>query len=236
LSSAQAHRFGAAFEARVLATGLRFVPLDAGLAVLAALARGPATNAAVLPADWALYGARRAAARLPPHAVARDLVAAAAPAPEPRLLPRSFQSAPELRQMLKPDTAFARDVGRCATPAQGLEYVSGRVRGALRELTGDEGDWDGAAPLATLGVTSLHAVSLAAKLSDAAALDLAPTLVFEHVSIDGVAAHILSYFADDEAPVEHPARRPSLVSARAPAAALAVAGSCAEFNHWFGWS
>ena len=69
-----------------------------------------------------------------------------------------------------------------------------------------------------------------------AALDLAPTLVFEHVSIDGVAAHILSYFADDEAPVEHPARRPSLVASSPPAAALAIAGSCAEFNHWFGWS
>ena len=85
-----------------------------------------------------------------------------------------------------------------------------------------------AAPLATLGVTSLHAVSLAAKLSDAAALDLAPTLVFEHVSIDGVAAHILSYFADDEAPAEHPARRPSLVSSAPPAAALAIAGSGAR--------
>ncbi|KAK7242852.1 phosphopantetheine binding protein [Aureococcus anophagefferens] len=170
----------------------------------------------------ALRRARRGSAAAAAATPRADLVAAAAPAPEPRLLPRSFQSAPELRQMLKPDTAFARDVGRCATArrAWSTRSVAARAR-ALRELTGDEGDWDGAAPLATLGVTSLHAVSLAAKLSDAGGAGPRADFVFEHVSIDGVAAHILSYFADDEAPAEQPARRPSLASSAPPAAALA---------------
>ena len=56
-----AHRFGAGFEARVKSTGMRFVPLDAGLRVLAALAADPESwpNASVFPADWRAYAAHR---------------------------------------------------------------------------------------------------------------------------------------------------------------------------------
>ncbi|KAH8049037.1 ligase [Aureococcus anophagefferens] len=76
-----AHRFGGGFRAARERAGFGFVPLQAGLAVLADLAgsrRRTECHAAVVPADWRAYAASRAEAQPSP---ASSAPAARGPAP-----------------------------------------------------------------------------------------------------------------------------------------------------------
>ncbi|KAH8086129.1 hypothetical protein JL720_7331 [Aureococcus anophagefferens] len=78
-----AHRFGGGFRAARERAGFGFVPLQAGLAVLADLAgsrRRTECHAAVVPADWRAYAASRAEAQPSP--------ASSAPGSPPRRPPR----------------------------------------------------------------------------------------------------------------------------------------------------
>ncbi|KAH8051562.1 hypothetical protein JL722_10739 [Aureococcus anophagefferens] len=83
-----AHRFGGGFRAARERAGFGFVPLQAGLAVLADLAgsrRRTECHAAVVPADWRAYAASRAEAQPSPASSAPGRRAAArAVAPEAR--------------------------------------------------------------------------------------------------------------------------------------------------------
>lgn len=74
-----------------------------------------------------------------------------------------------------------------------------RVRCALSDVVGDAIEVYDApldTPLATLGVSSLHAVSFADALSNDIKLDLPPTLVFECVSLQGVADYVAGKLND----------------------------------------
>lgn len=172
-----AHRFGPGFEARIKATGMRFVPLDGGFDALASVARSAEAHAAVLPADWALYAKRRRAQGLAPHALAAKLAHAAGnECPEAEVPQVAANVATpllaEMQRSTQPDRVLERFV---------LDLVAQFV---------DVAKPDPDAPVAGLGMTSVNIVDLATRLADALDHEVSPTLVFECVSIRGICTRL----------------------------------------------
>ncbi|KAJ1456736.1 thiolase-like protein, partial [Pelagophyceae sp. CCMP2097] len=130
---------------------------------------------------------------------------------------RAAQSAPDLRAL---GDGWAADVAVLEPEAQ-AGLISLRVRAALREVVGDDAAAaDADAALATVGVSSLHAVALAAKLAQESDLALSPTLLFECVSIRGIAQHILGLLVEAPPEADHDAaaqRAPGALSVRSGA-------------------
>ncbi|KAJ8613644.1 hypothetical protein CTAYLR_003120 [Chrysophaeum taylorii] len=171
-----AHRFGPDFRKSIEAAGMRMIELDEGFDLLFRLyATGETeTHAAAIPADWKKYGRSRRGMK--PQPLAEALT----------------------------EGAVVEDPPRAKTP---VDDARSKVRRVLKEVIGlgfDDDDKDDSTPLATLGVSSLHAVAFANALSEATGLDLPPTLVFECVSVAGVVEHISSSSSstrDDETKV-----------------------------------
>ena len=197
-----AHRFGSGFEAHVKSTGMRFVPLDGGFQALAALSQVAGRtqcHAAVLPADWAQYAKRRGAAG--PHPLAGGLVPegaapAAAAAPAAGLLG-------ELA---------------AAAPADRAAMLASRVAAHVADMMGvDASSLDRDEPVTAIGLSSMHTVEMVNFLNEALDEDFSPTVVFEHVSIGGVCAHVVAELALSAAPAAAAAAVPRAPPTAPPA-------------------
>jgi acyl transferase domain-containing protein len=203
-----AHRFGAGFQSHWTGQGHRFVSLEGGMATLGALmavaeirgsgpsniARAQASSSrghgSVFPADWAQYGRSRGARC---HPLAQALVAvrasesaAAAPAEAPAV---AAHSAAPLA------TPFVATLRAASAPAR-LALVREHVVAAIRTLVGDGAfAVDSAAPIQSLGLSSMHVVDLTRVLGTTTGLDLSPTLVYEVVTVEGCSEFLLRELA-----------------------------------------
>ncbi|KAH8074176.1 short-chain dehydrogenase reductase SDR [Aureococcus anophagefferens] len=159
-----AHRFGSGFEAHIKSTGMRFVPLDGGFQALAALSQVAGRtrcHAAVLPADWAQYAKRRAAAG--PHPLAGGLV--------PRARRRRGRRA---RRGPPRELAAAALADRAA-------MLASRVAAHVADMMGvDASSLDRDEPVTAIGLSSMHTVEMVNFLNEELDEDFSPTIVFEH--------------------------------------------------------
>ncbi|KAJ8606085.1 hypothetical protein CTAYLR_005181 [Chrysophaeum taylorii] len=174
-----AHRFGAGFEAQVKASGMRFVPLDSGFAALAALSTTAArrSHAAVLPADWSVYAKRRRDLGLGPHPLAAAL---ANLGPEDEL--------PAQRDAKEPLEPYVLSL--VATLLETSSSSSSSSVAPKKTI-------DPEAPLAALGLSSVHVVDLAGRLTEALDVDVSPTLLFECVSVRGLCQRLSASSAEE---------------------------------------
>lgn len=157
--------------------GLGWIDAGDGFAQLAELLHDDATYAAIVPVDWTRFMSRL------PTGVDRSFFRSVAPAdpltadgpvepPGPSAVVASWRSAP------------AGDRRK-----QVVSYVAGRARHVL----GAEDDlaWDERVPLKDVGLDSLMAVELRNDLTRALDHPLPATLLFDHPSLDALAAYLL---------------------------------------------
>ncbi len=170
-----AARAGAAAQRRWARTGLRLLSCGQATQALGSLLAG-AGQVAVLPADWTALGAALTADGVPaPSGLLSELAGAAAP----------------------------RAAGAPSRPASGLSrYLAlpggqrtGFVRDHLRRSTAAvlglaDGDLPADTSLTGLGMDSLMAVEVAQSITRDFQLPLYPREVYEHPTLDGLAAYL----------------------------------------------
>eukprot|EP01065_Artemidia_motanka_P042179 TRINITY_DN560_c0_g2_i1.p1 TRINITY_DN560_c0_g2~~TRINITY_DN560_c0_g2_i1.p1 ORF type:complete len:4401 (+),score=1555.85 TRINITY_DN560_c0_g2_i1:207-13409(+) len=216
-----AHGFGDGFRAFWESQGMGFVPLAEGMNTLAALCAGGAEHAAVLPANWAVYAKHRR--QLGPHQLAAALCAEVAPSAP--AAGKSGKAAPPLVAALLADSNRARAAER---------YLQTLVA-ELKDDGTEPADVDPAAAVMELGMSSMHVVDLVDRLGrDSDRDDISPTIVYECVTISGLAARLVEMLADadlpaDDAAQQPPADAPELVRLLAPLAADARPAAALQF-------
>jgi acyl carrier protein len=121
-------------------------------------------------------------------------------------------------------TAAAAPDTSSATPYVQKLLVAGDPKAVLlqtlvelvSELT-ESDDVDTAAPVVELGLSSMHTVDLMTQLGELTGLDLSPTLVYEAVSINGIAECLLKDLAEEMKSLQ-PLPAPASLSRMTPAA------------------
>eukprot|EP01052_Picozoa_sp_SAG31_P053508 SAG31_NODE_13755_length_849_cov_1.045333_1_plen_271_part_01 len=96
------------------------------------------------------------------------------------------------------------------------EQIAATVTNNVQELLGGDGhqgSLEAAAPLMELGLDSLAATQLVQGLSSELELELPPTLLFDHPTIDALVAHLMTLVSNDETA----SRPPERAYANAPA-------------------
>ena len=88
-------------------------------------------------------------------------------------------------------TVFVASLAR-APRAERDALVRAEVVRAIRYVVNDQAfEVDVAAPISSLGLSSMHVVDLVGALAGSTGLDLSPTLVYEVVTVDGCVAHLV---------------------------------------------
>jgi acyl carrier protein len=168
-----AARLGAAHRAQLHAKGFGMIPPDQGIRILEQLLQTDASQRAVLSVDWSVVRADRG--RTPTSLLSgiapvdRGRVAADRPA-EPELI-RLVREAPPRRQK----ELLAAYVQRQGATILGLDSPDGLYPHR---------------PLTELGLDSLMALSLRSALEAAVGRSLPATLVFEHPTLEAIAAYL----------------------------------------------
>jgi acyl transferase domain-containing protein len=185
-----------------IARGFDPIDLDEGVELLGRMLSGRAAHVAVLPIHWASYAPALAERRVP------ELFAALVrKAGSPSSLP------PHEIRSVQPD--FARLVAGAA-PASRTAVVAGQVQALVARVMG----LDAAAPLAPharlfdAGMDSLMALELHRDLQAALgpAHRLPSTIVFDHPTIESLAAHLLTVIV--QSPVPRTTERPLRLAER----------------------
>ncbi len=176
------------------AAGETFISSAAGIAGLAAVMSREAPHVAVMSLDWNHF--------VTAHGRRPSLITEIAEGPHGPT-PRSQTSVPLVGRLL------------AATPEGARETLQGAVADLVRDLLGDAGQQiDPECGFAEMGLDSLGALDLRARLEDVLGLTLPATLAFEHPSLGELTQHIAQeHFAEEIAalptPREQPPRRPT---------------------------
>ena len=160
------------------AQGVQLIPLDEGTRALGHLLAGSDAQVAVWPADWPRFLSRHSAGAEPPvlRAIARETSAAPKAPGE-----RAARQAGDLRKQVE-----------TAPPTERAALVLGHLREQVARVLGlhSAGALSTGQNLLDLGMDSLMAVELRNRLESSCSVTLAAGLLFEHPTIDALAAHL----------------------------------------------
>jgi NADPH:quinone reductase-like Zn-dependent oxidoreductase/acyl carrier protein len=164
-------------DRRASEQGLGLIDPSAGLRMLDTLIRGDAIQATACPVDWARFGERYPAGRVPPlvsglvAAPARPVQRKAAPAPAASAILRELDATP---------------------PAGRPRALLNHVRGQAQQVLGlpPSRAIDVRQPLNELGLDSLLAVELRNLISGALGRPLPATLLFDYPTIEALAGYL----------------------------------------------
>jgi acyl transferase domain-containing protein/thiamine pyrophosphate-dependent acetolactate synthase large subunit-like protein/acyl-CoA synthetase (AMP-forming)/AMP-acid ligase II/NAD(P)-dependent dehydrogenase (short-subunit alcohol dehydrogenase family)/acetyltransferase-like isoleucine patch superfamily enzyme len=169
-----AHGFGSGFESYWTSLGMKFVPLLSGMETLrAVISMDNVTHAAVLPADWNRYKAKRG--NIAVHPLTLGLVG-----------PTAITAVEQPKVKLPP---LLEMVFSSSSPIEALKaQLCAQVESML---VGGEGVAE-TCPLVELGISSMLALELMDWIIASTGLsELPPTLVYEAVNVRGLAEVIL---------------------------------------------
>ncbi|KAH8066347.1 ligase [Aureococcus anophagefferens] len=112
----------------------------------------------------------------------------------------------ELDEDFSPTMVFEHLAAAPAAARAGL--LASRVAAHVAEMMGvDAASLDSDEPVTAIGLSSMHTVEMVNFLNEELDEDFSPTMVFEHVSIGGVCAHVVSELVSAAAPASRAARR-----------------------------
>lgn len=183
--------------ARLAGTGMREIVPSRGLQALAWALGQPGGQWAVLPLDRAAL-----AAAGPVPALLRELADAPTPA----------QTATEVKPPHRsaeagPVSTLAGNLAALPAGAR-LRHLVQRVQAEVAAVLGSPDLVAPAQPLTEAGIDSLLAIDLRNRLASCSGLALPGTLLFDHPTIDALAAHLLQLLAPDAQPLA-PVPQPS---------------------------
>ncbi len=174
------------------------------------MAHPAVTACAVTKADAELVAVAVAA---PSRDLPAELVAFAADRLPPFMVPTRVRLVPELPR-LPGGKLDRRAVARLATrPGDAVVRRAGagpvaQVRGVLAELLGrDLDESTDTTEFHRHGMSSLHIVEYARRLSERLGLAVTPAALYEHFTVEDLAAHLAAHLAGRSGPVPDPARR-----------------------------
>jgi len=190
-----ASRFGAGWRRHWESQGMGFVPLDGGMATLMSLmgTQSEEPHAGVFPVDWARYTAFN---KGQVHALGAALAAPMQQGPTP--------SSDGASSDADADTPLVAELRAAAAGEPRLRAMRTHLARKISELLDiPVGSIDATASVVDLGLSSMHTVDLTQQLEDELSIAVSPTVVFEGVTLSGIAAKLVEAAEEDlELPLE----------------------------------